>query len=188
MEPETPRAPHQRFKWYVIAEALIDGPKFAAKYSAADGAARLRELWDAANREFPAADRLAADGLELEVHGEPASPVVFVIPPPPKVRNEAYSIALIPVASVPVQYRAFTIEKAVYPKTGAPLVFVVVTDRAKRRNFGPPSDDAANDSSRGAFVSAILEICDGKREPLGTTAIELVDPAPSLAKLRAARR
>ncbi len=187
MELDTPRAAHQRFKWYVIGEALTDGAAFAAKYTAPDGAERLRELWDAANAEFPDGDRLPADGLRLEVHGEPASPVVFVIPPPPRVRNEAYSIALIPVASVPVQYRAFANEKAVFPKTGEPLVFVVETDRIRRRNFGPPSDDAANDSSRGAFVTAILEICDGKREPMTVTAIELVDPAPSLERLRATR-
>jgi hypothetical protein len=187
MEIETPRAPHQRFKWYVIGEALLDGPGFAAKYAADDGAERLRELWDAANLEFPAGERLPAEGLALEVHGEPASPIVFVMPPPPQARNEAFSIALIPGAGAPVQYRAFAIEKAVFPQTGAPLVFVVETDRNRRRNFGPPNEAASNDSSRGAFVTAILQICDGEREPLGITAIELVDPAPGLARLRASR-
>lgn len=182
---EPPRAPHQRFKWYVIGEALLDGPGFAAKYGAADGAERLRELWEAANFESPIEERLEPDGLALEVHGDP--PVVFVKPPPPQARNEAFSIALIPGVSEPVQYRAFAIEKAVFPPTGDPLVFVVETDRTRRRNFGPPSDDAANDSSRGAFVTAILDICDGKREPMGITAIGLVDPAPVLAKLRVLR-
>lgn len=187
MEPGGPRAAHQRFKWYVIGEALVDGVAFAAKYTATDGAERLRELWDAANAELPEGERLAADGLALEVHGDPASPVVFVIPPSPQARNEAHSIALIPVDSVPVQYRAFTNERAVFPKTGDPLVFVIETDRTRRRNFGPPGDGASNDASRGAFVTAILEICDGKREPLAVTAVELVDPAPSLARLRASR-
>jgi hypothetical protein len=185
MELESPRAPHQRFKWYVIGEALLDGPSFAAKYAAADGAERLRELWEAANREFPADERLDADGLALEVHGDASSPIVFVMPPPPQARNEAFSIALIPGAGAPVQYRAFALEKAVFPQTGAPLVFLVETDRNRRRNFGPPNDDASNDASRDAFVTAILQICDGTREPMGVTAIELVDPAPSLAKLRA---
>src|SRR5262245_38464749 len=125
MELETPRVPHQRFKWYVIGEALLDGPGFAAKYSAADGAERLRELWDAANLESPIDERLEADGLELEVHGDPSSPVVFVMPPPPQARNEAFSIALIPGVGEPVSYRAFAIEKAVFPPTGDPLVFVI---------------------------------------------------------------
>jgi len=185
MEIETPRPAHQRFKWYVIGEALLDGPGFAAKYSAADGAARLRELWDAANLESPADERLGAEGLALEVHGDPSAPIVFVMPPPPQARNEAFSIALIPAAGVPVQYRAFALEKSVFPQTGTPLVFVIETDRNRRRNFGPPNEDASNDASRGAFVTAILQICDGKREPMGVTAIELLDPAPSLQKLRA---
>lgn len=187
MELEGPRAPHQRFKWYVIGEALLDGPAFAAKYGAADGPDRLCELWAAANLELPAAARIPPDGLELEVHGDLTRPIVFVTPPPPRARNEAFSIALIPGVVAPVRYRAFAIERAVYPETGEPLVFVVETDRHRRRNFGPPDAAAASDASRAAFVAAILDICDGKREALGVTGIELLDPAPALARLRAPR-
>lgn len=186
-ELEGPRAAHQRFKWYVIGEALLDGAAFAAKYGAADGIDQLHELWAAANLELPLEERVAPEGLALEVHGDRAAPIVFVVPPPPRARNEAFSIALIPGTGTPVRYRAFAIERAVFPRTGDPLVFVVETDRNRRRNFGPPSDEAQSDASRAAFVAAILEICDGKREPLGVTGIELVDPAPDLERLRVQR-
>ena len=184
-ELEEPRAAHQRFKWYVIGEALLDGPSFAAKYGAPDGSERLHELWAAANLELPVEQRIPPDGLALEVHGDPTAPIVFVVLPPPRARNEAYSIALVPGTGAPVSYRAFAIERAVFPKTGEPLVFVVETDRNRRRNFGPPNDAAAADASRAAFVAAILEICDGRREPLGVIGIELIDPAPDLERLRA---
>jgi len=187
MELDVPRAAHQRFKWYVIGEALLDGPGFAAKYGAPDGVDQLHELWAAANLELPAEERLSSEGLGLEVLGDRAAPIVFVMPPPPRARNEAFTIALIPGTGTPVRYRAFAIERAVYPRSGEPLVFVVETDRNRRRNFGPPNDEAASDASRAAFVAAILEICDGKRAPLGVTGIELIDPAPDLQRLRATR-
>jgi len=98
MESESPRRPHHRFQLYVLSEALLDGPRFAAKYSASDGAAQLAELWNATNAEFPDAERVASEGLALEAHGGPASPVVFVMLPRPAKRTEAYSIALIPTA------------------------------------------------------------------------------------------
>ena len=186
-ELEGPRAAHQRFKWYVIGEALLDGPGFAAKYGAPDGADRLRELWDAASLDLPVPERFPPDGLALEVHGDPAAPIVFVIPPPPRARNEASSIALIPGTGTPVRYRAFALERAVSLRADEPVVFVVETDRNRRRSFGPPNEAGAGAASRAAFVAAILEICDGKREPLGVTGIELVDPAPDLARLRASR-
>jgi hypothetical protein len=62
----------------------------------------------------------------------------------------------------------------VFPKTGDPLVFAIEIRTDARDNYGPPEVDAPNDPSRGLFVSAILEICDGKRKPLGTVKSELV--------------
>jgi hypothetical protein len=185
MEPESPRGPHQRFKWYVVSEALLDGPAFAAKYTASDGAERLAELWELANSEFAPDERLAPAGLTLEAHGDPTSPVMFVMFPAPERRNEAYSIAMIPIVTTPLAFRVFTLEKAVFPPTNDPLVFLIETTVSARRNFGPPDDDAANDPTRGKFVTAVLEICDGKRQPLSTSAIELVDPRPNLARSRA---
>lgn len=176
MEPKTPHSPHHRFKCYVVSAALLDGPAFAAKYAAGDGAARLAELWTLANAEFPVDERIASDGVALEAHGDPASPVMFVMLPAPERRNEAYSIAMIPTTAAPLVFRVFTIEKAVFPPTGDPLVFVVETTAIARRNFGPPRDDASNDASRDAFVTAVLDICDGNRAPLSITASELVAP------------
>src|SRR5204863_8041738 len=123
--------------------------------------------------EFPD-ETIEADGLLLEVHGERTSPVVFVTLPAPARPNEAFQLALIPTTAATLAYRAFAIEKAVWPADGSPLVFVIETTATARHNFGPPSDERANDASRGAFVTAILEICDGKRKPLSSTATQLV--------------
>lgn len=171
-----PRGPHHRFKWYVVSAALLDGPAFAARYATTEGLARLATLWAIANAEFPAEERIAFDGLAIEAHGDPASPVMFVMLPAPERRNEAFSITMIPTTATPLEFRVFAIEKAVFPKTGEPLVFLVETTATARRNFGPPRDDAANDASRGAFVTAVLEICNGDRAPLSTTACTLVPP------------
>jgi hypothetical protein len=169
-----PRRPHHKFKRLAISDALIDPVAFAARYVGRDGSKHVTALWNEANREFPADERLAADGLAIEVHGEPSSPVIFMTLPEPAHPTEAYTLAMIPTESVPLRFRVFSLEKAVYPKTGAPLVFVVEVRADARDNYGPPSTEAANDSSRGLFVAAILEICDGKRKPLGTVKSELV--------------
>jgi len=163
------RPAHHQFKWRLIELALRDGAAFAKKFSAKDGATKLTALWTEVGAKLPAGDRLAPDGLELEVHGEPASPVMFITMPEPKGKNEAYILALIPTESVPLRFRVFALEKAIYPKTGDSIVFVVETTDKARSNYGPPTDDAPNDTSRGSFVTAILAICDGKRKPLAVT-------------------
>ncbi len=183
-----PRGPHHRFKWFVVSEALLDPAGFAGKLADGAGQAYMEELWDAANAEFPAEHWIEGDGLRFEAHGEPSAPVMFVTLPKPERRNEAFTIAMIPTAATALELRVFTLEKAVLPQ--APpgeqaLVFVIETTKTARRNFGPPTDDAPSDRSRGAFVTAMLEICDGKRQPLHTTAIELVDPRPILARRHA---
>ncbi len=184
-EIEGPRGPHQRFKWFVVSEALLDAPAFAAKYTAEAGAGHIAELWDAANTEFPPAEWIAPVGLMFEAHGESTTPVMFVTLPAPERRNEAWSIAMLPTAAIVLELRVFTLERAVLPKTADELVFVVETTKTARRNFGPPNSELPHDRSRGAFVTAILEICDGERQPLHTTAIELVDPRPILARRHA---
>jgi hypothetical protein len=170
-EVKDPRPAHHGFKWLVIQAALSDGPAFAKTYAGSNGAAKLAALWTQANAKVPAAERIPNDGLALEVHGDPASPVMFVTLPPPAANNEAFMLAFIPTDNVPVHFRVFALEKGVFPKTGAAMVYLIETTRTQRHNFGPPSNDAPDDTDRGGFVSAILEICDGKRKPLSTTAI-----------------
>ena len=163
------RPAHHKFKWLLIEAALADGKKFAATYGGKSGEAKLAALWTEANREVPAAERIPAEGLGLEVHGDAASPVMFVTLPEPEANNEAYLIGLIPTESVPLRFRVFALEKGVF-KTQE-LAYVVETTRTHRSNYGPPSDDDPDDTSRGAFVTAILEICDNKRKPLAVTEI-----------------
>ena len=169
-----PRRPHHRFKLLAIRDALVEPAAFAARYASADRLDQLAELWVEANIAYPAGERVDPDGLAIEVHGEPASPVIFMSLPAPEHPNEAYRLAMIPTESVPLMFRVFALEKAVFPKTGEPLVFVIEIKRNARDNYGPPDNDAPNDASRGLFVTAILEICDGKRKPLGTVKSELV--------------
>jgi len=174
MTSDPPRRPHHRFKSLAISDALIDPVAFATRYAAADREKRIAELWAEANDAFPATERVEPEGLAVEVHGEPTSPVIFMMLPTPVHPNEAYTVAMIPTESVPLRFRVFALEKAVYPKTGAALVFAIEIRANARDNFGPPDVDAPNDATRGLFVTAILEICDGKRKPLGSVKSELV--------------
>jgi hypothetical protein len=164
-----PRRHHQAFKYRVHREALADGGRFAVTFAAPDGAARLAELWDAVGAELPPEERLPADGLALTCKGEPASPVVIVTMPAPLNANEAYYHLAIPAAAEGLVFRFFALEKAVFPKTGEPLVFAVEMRRDARDNYGPPSDDRPNDPHFGLFCGAVLDICDGKRKPYATT-------------------